>query len=438
MDLKRVLRLFFPIFIEQLLGITVGAMSSIMVSGVSDAAVAGVGLINNLNFVVINMFIAVATGTTVVAAQCMGRGDAESARKASAQSLTVVTYISLALTVLLLLFARPLIDFLFGGADAPVLAAAESYLFFSALSMPFLAVYSTVGGIMRSVGEMKKPMMGGVTANIVNVAVTAAAIFGLRLGVDGAGWGLLFSRALSMALMLWMLQRGHGALSRLTLSFKLTLTVLAPVLSVAIPAAIDAIIFNGCKLLVQVFMANMGTDTLAAYSILGNMSSFVNVPGGAVSTLAMSIVANAYGAGDMKGAHRMSWRLTLLASALTAAAGAIIFVFLHPLIGLFNITDAAYKLVYDNMVTFIIITPIFWSGSFVLPNCLRSIGRQRYTMAVSIVSMVVLRVFGAWLLGVHFGMGLYGIWISMYLDWVGRSVFFALPIIKVPGHKEAA
>ncbi|GHV09224.1 hypothetical protein FACS1894217_13010 [Clostridia bacterium] len=432
MDFKRVMRLFFPIFIEQLLAATVGIVSTAMVSRVSDAAMSGVGLVNNINFVVINVFIAVATGTTVVAAQCFGRGDARSAREAAAQSLSVVTYISVALAVVLTIFNRPMIDALFAGADAAVLAAAESYMFFSAISMPMLAISSTVGGIMRAVGEMRLPMLGGIVANVTNVIVTAIAINALRLGADGAGWGLLFSRIAPAVVLLLLLQRGHGPLSRLKLSFKVTAAVMAPVLFIAIPSAIDSLIFNGCKLLVQVFMAAMGTDTLAAYAVLTNVSAFVNIPGGALATLAISMVGTAYGAGDMKEVHRSTWRLNILVSIFTAVVGVIVFAFLNPIISMFEMTPAAHTLAYNNMVLFIIVSPIFWGSAFLMPNCLRAIGRPKYTMAVSIASMVVLRVMAAWVLGVHLGWGLYGIWISMFLDWVGRGIFFVLPLVKVP------
>jgi len=68
--------------------------------------------------------------------------------------------------------------------------------------------------------------------------------------------------------------------------------------------------------------------------------------------------------------------------------------------------------------------PIAWPSSFVTPSALRATGDVKYAMVVAIVSMVFVRVAFAWVLGVFFGLGILGIWISMYMDWVVRSVFF--------------
>ncbi|MCL2084944.1 MAG: MATE family efflux transporter, partial [Oscillospiraceae bacterium] len=124
-DFKRVMNLFWPVFAEQVLGAAVGVISTAMVSGLSGAAVAGVGLVSALNFVVMNLFIAVSTGTTVMAAQYMGGHDIAAARRAARQSLALVTYIGVTVGILLLAFERPLIEALFGGAERDVLDAAR-------------------------------------------------------------------------------------------------------------------------------------------------------------------------------------------------------------------------------------------------------------------------------------------------------------------------
>jgi len=190
------------------------------------------------------------------------------------------------------------------------------------------------------------------------------------------------------------------------------------------------LIFNGCKLLVQVFMANMGTDTLAANAVLSNVSAFVTLPGVAMGVLAVSLSGYSYGSGDRAGARETALKLTLLGCLLNLAAAAVMFALLNPVITIFSPTDAAYKMIYNCMLMFVVVCPPLWSFAFVLPSSLRAMDMARYTMIVSAGSMVLLRLFCAWVLGVYLGYGLYGIWIAMFLDWVGRGVFFMLPMLR--------
>lgn len=432
---KRFMPLFWPIFIEQVLAVFIGLISTAMVSGAGAGAVAGVGLIGTLNFTVMNAFISVATGTTVVVSHCVGRGDNAGARKVSAQSLSLVVYISIVVAVLMIVFDEAIVGALFGAAEADVLESALSYMFFSSLSMPLLAIYSTINGILRASGDMKTPMQAAMVSILCNIVVAAIAIYGFNLGVVGAGLGVVAFRAAPTIMLLLHIKRGQGLFRGFKPEFKVSMETVKPVLAVAIPAGVDSIIFNGCKVVVQVFMADMGTDVLAAYSILMQLTSLSNLPGGATSILATSVAGQAYGAGDHKEARRSTWQLYIMSIAFLATTGALVLVLMNPLITMFSPTDAVFSLTRGCMISFILISPIIWPASFMLPSALRAMDMARYTMVVSIVSMILLRVFGAWLFGVYLNWTLNGIWVSMYLDWLGRGAFFA-GALWLKGRKE--
>jgi Na+-driven multidrug efflux pump len=68
--------------------------------------------------------------------------------------------------------------------------------------------------------------------------------------------------------------------------------------------------------------------------------------------------------------------------------------------------------------------PLLWSSSFITPAGLRGAGDIRYTMAVSIVSMWILRIGFGYVFAVILPWGVLGVWIAMYVDWIGRSIYF--------------
>ena len=72
-------RLIFPLVIEQILAATIGIADTVMVSGVGEAAVSGVSLVDSINLLLINVFAALATGGAIIVAQYLGRKDVENA-----------------------------------------------------------------------------------------------------------------------------------------------------------------------------------------------------------------------------------------------------------------------------------------------------------------------------------------------------------------------
>ena len=103
-------------------------------------------------------------------------------------------------------------------------------------------------------------------------------------------------------------------------------------LNIAVPAGADSGLFNGGKIIVQVFMSGMGTAALAANSIVNALCNILNLPGSAMSILSMTVVGQCYGARMIKSTRRYMLRLTLVSMALLAAACVLMLLGLDPLI----------------------------------------------------------------------------------------------------------
>lgn len=430
-DRKATMRLFWPVFVEQTFAVTINFLATIMVRSVSEDAMAGVGLVGILNFLVMNAFSAVAAGVSVVVSQCVGRGDPSGAGRAGSQSVVLTLYLSAGIGGVMALLSRPMLGALFGGSEPAVLEAANIFFVWSCLSMPMLALFTTLSGIARSTGNVRLPMFCSVLSNVAYVLTAALCIQGLRIGVAGAGIAMAVSRLIPAMLMGLLARKGRGGIYLPRLSPCLNREVLRPVLKIAVPSGVDSLIFNGGKLLVNVFMSGMGTPVLAANSILNNLTSVLNLPGGAIQTIGVTITGQVYGKGDKREARRQMVRLTLYGMASVAALAAVMLAVLGPSIRVFGPSEETYSITRDVMYLIFAATPLFWPASFIVPQTLRACNDAMYTMWVSIVSMLLIRVFGSWLLGVYFGMGLLGIWLSMVLDWVLRGALFMPRMLRV-------
>ena len=125
---RELLRLFWPILVEQTLATTIGVVNTMMVSGVGEAAISAVGLVDSLNNLIMNVFIALATGATVVVAQNVGAGNVKVASETTNQAFSACVMLAAVCSLFMVCLGRPLIAALFPGTEALVTANAQTYL----------------------------------------------------------------------------------------------------------------------------------------------------------------------------------------------------------------------------------------------------------------------------------------------------------------------
>ena len=166
---RDLLRMIVPLFFEQFLLMLVGLADTFFISQAGEAAVAGVSLTNQFNTVFIFLFMALAAGGAVVVSQYVGTGDNDRASEAASQLLMFSVVFSVAMSVLVLVFRRPLLALMFGRVEPDVMDACVTYLGISALSYPALAIYNAGAATFRSVGKTSLIMVVSLISNAVNV-----------------------------------------------------------------------------------------------------------------------------------------------------------------------------------------------------------------------------------------------------------------------------
>lgn len=420
---KELLRLFIPAFVEMFLSTAIGVVNTMMVSGVGDFAVSGVSIVDSINFVAMNVFMAVSTGATVVIAQKLGSGDKSDATKTAAQSITTVALLATLTGLGLFVFGEQIINFLFGNAEQAVKAAAKTYLICSAISYPFLGTFNIFTGILRANNNFRASMIAAIASNVVNISVGALCIFYFNLGVLGAGIGLICARLIG-SLMLSIPLFGNHDLNILKASYRITFKILKPVLYIGVPAGLDSLVFNGGKLLVQTLVTSLGTASLAANSIASSMNTIINIPGSAISIVAITVIGHYAGAGSREELKKMINKLTLYSMVLLGGVSLAFLPFATQFLKLYSPTEDVLQMALHITYLTLACMPIFWSAAFIVPSCLRSTGDVVYVTVISILSMWIVRVLGGYLFIRYTGLGLMGIWIAWCLDWVTRGVPF--------------
>ncbi|MBO5094514.1 MAG: polysaccharide biosynthesis C-terminal domain-containing protein, partial [Lachnospiraceae bacterium] len=199
--------LLIPVIVEQLLNSFMGMADTMMVSQVGSAAISAVSLVDSINVLVIQVFAALATGGTIICSQYLGRKDTEDCNEAAKQVALTVTVISVTITALCVIFRTPLLHVTFGQVEADVMADSMIYFLITALSFPFIALFSAGSAFYRAGGESKFPMSISVLSNLLNIAGNAVLIFGFHLGVAGAALSTLASRIFCAVVVFYFLRK---------------------------------------------------------------------------------------------------------------------------------------------------------------------------------------------------------------------------------------
>jgi len=428
---KDLCRLILPLMAEQLLAVTIGMADTVMVANVGEAAVSGISLVDSINILLINIFSALATGGSIIAAQYIGREDLKSACAAAKQLLYAAAAVAVAIMAVCLVCQRPLLLFVFGQTEKLVMENANTYFLLSALSYPFLAVYNSGAALFRAMGNSKISLFTSIIMNLLNISGNALLIFGFHMGVAGAGTASLVSRAAGAVIMFILLQNRHNRIHVENIhKLEFRPDMIKNILRIGVPNGLENGMFQVGKILVQSLIASFGTAAIAANAVASNIASIAQIPGAAIGLGLITVVGQCVGARDYTQAKRYTIKLVGAAYVTMIVLNVLVLFPLDALIGFFNLSPSGAALAKEVMLWQIVCSSVLWPMAFTLPNGLRAANDVKYTMLVSIFSMWVFRIGCSYLLARAFQMGLLGVWIAMYIDWICRIVFFTVRFVR--------
>lgn len=423
-------KLIIPLLFEQALAITVGMADTMMISSVGEAAVSGVSLIDMFNNLVMSILAALATGGAVVTSQFLGAERRDDACKSSKQLIYSVGIITVIVSIFVMIFNRGIINLLFGKIEEDVFNNSVIYLLISALSFPALAIYNACAALFRSMGNSKITLKVSVLMNIINILGNAICIYWLKLGVVGVAVPSLISRVVAGLVLYILLKNPQYPIHIDRDKFKFNWRIIRRIFYIGIPSGIENGIFQLGRVLVVSIIAGFGTVQIAANGVANSLDAMGCIVGQAMSLAMITVIGRCVGAGDLEQVRFYTRKLMLWTYMFTAMANFCILSLLHPILNLYGLTEETTRLAYILVMIHNGCAIILWPASFVLPNMLRACNDVKYTMLLSIFSMIVFRIGLSLVIAVHLGYGAIGVWIAMVVDWIFRVACFVGRYIK--------
>lgn len=417
-------KLILPLIVEQLLVMLVGMLDTVMVSSAGEAAVSGVSIVNEVNYLVITILTALAAGGAVIVSQYLGNRDHANANLSAS---TVSVLISTVLTVICLAFCRQILNALYGSVDADVMENAVTYFWITTLSFPFLGAYNAASSMYRSMNNTKATMFVSIIMNAINIVGNAIGVYVLHMGAAGVAWPTLISRMAAAFILGSFAFHKENAVS---LDWKDILawhpSIIQRILKIAVPNAVENGLFQAGRVIVTIFISSYGTSQIAANGVANSFSTLAIITSSAMQLAIVTVIGQCVGASDYAQAKYYFKKLMKWSYFMGLVNNVLVLVIMPLGLKLYTLSDQTAEIVRVIMYWNAAATILFHPLSFVLPNGLRAAGDAKFTMIVGVLSMFITRISLAYVFGTLLQLYVLGTYLAMFCDWIVRIVCFVI------------
>lgn len=424
---RDLVKLLFPLMLEQLLTSLMGMVDTMMVSNVGSAAISAVSLVDSINVLVIQALAALAAGGAILCSQYIGNKKIKEANRSATQVVFVVTAVSVVLTIFCLLTRFPLLRLIFGRVEDLVMDGAQIYFFYTVLSFPFIALYNAGASVFRAQGNTRLPLIISVISNCVNIVGNYFLIWIMNMGVAGAAIATLVSRIFLAVTVMGLLRRKEQTIVvRDYFKIRPDRRLIRRILHIGIPSGIENSMFQFGKLAIQSTVSTLGTAAIAAQAMTNILENVNGIAAIGVGIGMMTVVGQCIGAGREEEAVYYIKKLSVIGEGVLLASCLIIFGATGPVTVLGGMEMESAAMCRQMMLVITIVKPVVWIMAFIPAYGMRAAGDVKFSMIVSCLSMWFCRVILCIFLCRYVGMGPMGVWVAMFTDWTVRGTVFGI------------
>ena len=412
--------LAWPLMAELVLGFGVGLLGLWLASRESDAASAAFALSNQVLGAFFLLFRIISMGVSVVITQNLGAGHVAGAHQVARAALGASTWLGIGAAIVVFAGAGPLLDLV--DAPAAVQALGQPYLQMLAFALLLDAYNATMSSVLRAHLRTREAMFNILAMHALHLALCLPLMRGFgpvpALGLPGFALAMAISRAFGMAVHLWFWRRHLNLHTQASDWWRVHAERLGPVLHIGLPGAAEMVAYRMAFLVSLAVVSGMGTLQLATHTYASQLMNLIVLFTVAVGFAGEILVGHQVGAGELHQANRMVRRSLGLGLAVSFVIATLAAATAPWTLQLFT-SDPA---IIASATTLLWITVLLEPGrtcNIVLINALRATGDARFPVMVGAASMLIVMAGGSWLLGVHYKLGLVGVWIAYACDeWV--------------------
>ena len=385
-------------------------------------ALAAVGSVGGLNYLVLGFVNGIACGFSIPISWTFGAKDYKEMRRYTANTVwlsiafaTVLTIVTVAMTRLVLVWTN---------TPADIIDLADIYIRTIFAGIPFTLLYNVTSALMRALGDSKRPLYFLLVASVLNIGLDLACIILFNMGVFGAAFATVFSQAVAGIGSLIYIMRHYPELRWNKEEGRISAPHCAKLCAMGLPMGLQCSITAIGSVVLQGAVNGLGSDIVAAQTAGGKAAQFLSVPLESIGTAMTTYTSQNMGAKDLGRVNRGVNTALGIGCVYSVASFLILRVLDKPLIGLF--LDAGETAIMANAQDF-----IFWNSVFYIPLAvliiyrytIQGLGHSGLAMFAGVAEMIARAMVGFWFVPLW---GYFAACIASPVAWF-FACFFLIP-----------
>lgn len=333
--IPKILAFSIPLMLSGILQLLFNAADIIVVGQfASPQAMAAVGSTGSLNNLIVNIFLGLSIGSSVLMARFYGAKNRENIHDLIHTSILLSLTSGCVLIVLGQLLAKPLLTIM--GTPDDVINQSILYMRIVFLGMPAMLTYDFGAGILRAVGDTKRPLAYLFIAGIINVCLNLISVIIFGMGVAGVAIATITSQYISALLVLRCMIKTNGVYKLNLKELRIRKSMLLRIIRIGVPAGIQGALFNVSNVLIQSSINSFGSLVMAGNTAAANIEGFVYTSMNAVYQASTNFTSQNVGAHKTKNITPVLLSCMLIVTSVGLILSTIVEVFAYQLLGIYS------------------------------------------------------------------------------------------------------
>ena len=425
---KQLLLFFFPIvfgtFFQQIYNTADTVVVGRFVGKQALAAVGGSA--SQMVNLLVGFFVGLSSGAAVIISQFYGAKDEKNVRVTLHTAFAFSVVGGVILTIVGIGLSKPVLYWMNTPED--VIADSVTYLYIYFCGMIFNLIYNMGSGILRAVGDSKRPLYVLIVTCILNIILDVVFVVAFGMGVAGVAVATILSQAVSAGIVVWLLVKSTEMYRLVPREIKVQGKSLKSILRIGVPAGMESVMYGISNLVIQVFVNGLGTDTVAAWGTLAKIDAIFWMVINAFSIAITTFVGQNYGAGKFA-RMRKSVKVCLAMSFVSAAVISVALILAsEPIYRLFTTDENVIK-IGVHMIRFMLPAYSVFVIVGILSGALRGAGKVLVPMLLTCGGVCSLRLIWLFTVG-RMVPGIDTIMCGYPVSWSITAVLFIIYYLK--------
>lgn len=393
---SKILIFALPIMAMNILQLLFNAADLVVVGQFSGKeALGAVGATGALINLIVNLFMGLSVGTSVIVAQDYGAGKPDDVSRSVHTSIAVSIISGLAVMVIGLVFCKPMLQLM--GTPPDILDLAVLYMKIYFVGVPANMVFNFAAAVLRAVGDSRHPMYYLLISGSANVVLNLFFVLVMGMSVDGVALATVITQYLSVILIMVCLYRSSLAIRFIPRQLRMDTAKLWSIVRIGLPAGLQSLLFSISNVLIQSAVNSFGSTMVAASSAASNIEGFVSTPMNAYYNAAITFTGQNMGAKKYDRIDKIAKVCTVLIFATWLIVGGAVMLFGRPLLSIFTTDPEVIELGIVRLN--IMMIAYFTCGMMnVYPGLTRAMGYSVMPMLCTLVGACLMRI--VWLMTV--------------------------------------